>query len=253
MKTFGNIDLRKQGRRVDSKEFQPKHLVRSGIDLSQMMGIVSEEIFKSIPTNVSNPNIVKENSVNKVLYDEVLQKMNEFFPFEKKFDLVRFYSDGDTGNKNSIAYWQRTRVERKKVFCSDLVHSSVKGIRPEDLYSIKTNNDFSINEEAVNDFIRKNFTNIACFVVTGGTTDLGIVEKIPESTKALLQGYNIPVHADCAYGGFNIGLQNANPGAKKALMELMEFADSVSIDAHKFIGGGDGLNIVLLRKEKEFS
>ena len=214
-----------------------------------MRAFILENIAQKIPANLFNQNIQKKCPENEILFLGILKKMQEFFPLENNpFKFIEFHPTGSIGNEKSFQYWQ-SETKRKKIICSDLVHSSVSRYS-DDVIVINSRENFEIDEKAVNEYIEKNHKDIAVFVLTGGTTNLGTVEKIADSTYRLLKKYNIPIHADCAYGGFNIGLQGDESQSKQELFNLMDIADSVSIDAHKFIGA-DGFNMVLFKDDEE--
>ncbi len=175
--------------------------------------------------------------------------MKKFFPLDSPFEFIEFHPTGSIGNQESFKYWQ-SETGRKKIVCSDLSHSSVIRFSPDDVVILKSRENFLLDEQEVNNYIQNNYQDIAVFVATGGLTSLGIVEKIAPSTYQLLKKYDIPIHADCAYGGFNIGLQRDNSQSKQEILKLMEISDSVSIDAHKFIGA-DNFNIVLFKEDEE--
>ncbi len=72
---------------------------------------------------------------------------------------------------------------------------------------------------------------IALVVATIGTTGTGSVDPLPEILK-LRRQYGFRLHADAAYGGYYILVDNLNPATQKAYSALHE-VDSLVIDPHK--------------------
>ena len=72
---------------------------------------------------------------------------------------------------------------------------------------------------------------VGTVVVTMGTTATGAVDPLHEIL-ALRTKYNFRVHADAAYGGYFILVENLQSDTQKAFAALGE-ADSIAIDPHK--------------------
>jgi glutamate/tyrosine decarboxylase-like PLP-dependent enzyme len=68
-------------------------------------------------------------------------------------------------------------------------------------------------------------------VVTMGTTATGSVDPLHEIL-SLRAKYNFRIHADAAYGGYFILVENLEPDTRKAFAAMGE-ADSIAIDPHK--------------------
>ena len=73
--------------------------------------------------------------------------------------------------------------------------------------------------------------SIGTVVVTIGTTAIGSVDPLPEILK-LQSKYDFRIHADAAYGGFFILVDNLDPETLSAFRCLGE-VDSIVIDPHK--------------------
>ena len=73
--------------------------------------------------------------------------------------------------------------------------------------------------------------DVGTVVVTMGTTATGSVDPLHEIL-ALRKQYNFRIHADAAYGGYFILVENLQPDTQKAFAAMCE-ADSIAIDPHK--------------------
>src|ERR1700733_941320 len=73
--------------------------------------------------------------------------------------------------------------------------------------------------------------DVGTVVVTMGTTATGSVDPLHEIL-ALRKQYNFRIHADAAYGGYFILVENLQPDTQKAFAAMRE-ADSIAIDPHK--------------------
>jgi tyrosine decarboxylase/aspartate 1-decarboxylase len=73
--------------------------------------------------------------------------------------------------------------------------------------------------------------NVGTVVVTTGTTATGSVDPLPEVLNLKSQ-YDFRIHADAAYGGFFILVDNLDPETLSAFQFLGE-VDSIVIDPHK--------------------
>jgi len=72
---------------------------------------------------------------------------------------------------------------------------------------------------------------VGTVVVTMGTTATGSVDPLREIL-AMRKKYNFRIHADAAYGGYFILVENVERNTQKAFAALGE-ADSIAIDPHK--------------------
>jgi tyrosine decarboxylase / aspartate 1-decarboxylase len=73
--------------------------------------------------------------------------------------------------------------------------------------------------------------DVGTVVVTMGTTATGSVDQLHEIL-GLRKKYNFRIHADAAYGGYFILVENLQPDTRKAFAAMGE-ADSIAIDPHK--------------------
>jgi aromatic-L-amino-acid decarboxylase len=124
------------------------------------------------------------------------------------------------------------------VYASTEVHGCVDksmdmlGLGIDQLRKIKTNADFTIHPEALEEQIQADiaagFTPF-CIVGTAGTVNTGAIDDLNRLAD-LAQQYQLWFHVDGAYGG----LAAAVPGVRNKYAG-MERADSVAMDFHKWL------------------
>jgi aromatic-L-amino-acid decarboxylase len=83
----------------------------------------------------------------------------------------------------------------------------------------------------------------ACVVANGGTTLTGAVDDL-EAVADVCERHGVWMHVDGAYGLPAAGTRSAAP-----LFAGLERADSVTLDAHKWLGLQKSCSLVLLRRE----
>ena len=128
--------------------------------------------------------------------------------------------------------------ERPAVFMSDQSHSALEraariiGVRPDGVVKIATDDRFRIRlhelERAVSEARGRGYTPIAV-CANAGATNTGAVDPLPEMA-AFCAREKIWLHVDAAYGGFAMLCERG-----RALLAGMELADSISLDAHKWL------------------
>ena len=127
---------------------------------------------------------------------------------------------------------------RPAVFMGDQSHSALEraariiGVRPEGIIRIASGPDFRIAVDvlgrAVADARGRGQTPIAV-CANAGTTNTGAIDPLPELA-AFCAREKIWLHVDAAYGGFAMLCERG-----KALLAGLELADSISLDAHKWL------------------
>jgi glutamate/tyrosine decarboxylase-like PLP-dependent enzyme len=127
---------------------------------------------------------------------------------------------------------------RPAVLMSDQTHSAVEraarivGVRREGIVKIPADERFRLApaalEAAIGKTWRDGFTPIAV-CANAGTTNTGAVDALP-AIADICGRERIWLHVDGAYGGFAI-----LSGQGKRLLEGIERADSLSLDAHKWL------------------
>ena len=127
---------------------------------------------------------------------------------------------------------------RPAVFMSDQSHSALEraariiGVRPDGIIKVAADENFRIRidefERAVTQARGRGYTPIAV-CANAGTTNTGAIDPLPEIA-AFCVRESIWLHVDAAYGGFAILCERG-----KALLDGMQLADSISLDAHKWL------------------
>lgn len=87
--------------------------------------------------------------------------------------------------------------------------------------------------------------NVGTVVVTIGTTGTGALDPLPEILQ-LQKKYGFRIHADAAYGGYFVLVDNVSNDAKKVFASL-EKVDSLVVDPHKHGLQPYGCGCVLFR------
>ncbi|MGH8129676.1 MAG: pyridoxal phosphate-dependent decarboxylase family protein [Steroidobacteraceae bacterium] len=128
--------------------------------------------------------------------------------------------------------------DRPAIFLSDQTHSAVEraarivGVRPEGIVRLASDEQYrlsvSVLEKAVEHAQGNGFTPIAV-CANAGTTNTGAIDPLREIA-AYCARQKIWLHVDAAYGGFAVLCDRG-----RRLLEGMEFADSISLDAHKWL------------------
>lgn len=128
--------------------------------------------------------------------------------------------------------------ERPAVYMSDQSHSALEraahivGVRPEGIRKVASDDRFRISMDvlarAVDEDRARGFTPIAV-CANAGTTNTGSVDPLHELAD-FCQAEGIWLHVDGAYGGMAVITDRG-----RALLQGMERADSVTLDAHKWL------------------
>ena len=128
--------------------------------------------------------------------------------------------------------------ERPAIFLSDQTHSAIEraariiGVRRDGIIVIPSDSDYRLPPDALARAVAKarqdGFTPIAV-CANAGTTNTGAVDPLPEIA-AFCETEKVWLHVDAAYGGFAVISERG-----KRLLEGIERADSISLDAHKWL------------------
>ena len=128
--------------------------------------------------------------------------------------------------------------ERPAIFLSDQTHSAIEraariiGVRREGIVVIPSDGDYRLNPaalaKAVGKSQRESFTPIAV-CANAGTTNTGAIDPLP-AIADYCADQKIWLHVDGAYGGFAVLCERG-----KRLLAGLERADSISLDAHKWL------------------
>ena len=153
-----------------------------------------------------------------------------------------FTSGGTAANLSAMVtareFWRSRDKGRAKergiVIASRTAHSSIKAMAKvidADVLLVETENRFEgwQFQEAIEKLEPEERRRVFAVIATGGTTNAGIIDDL-KGIAAVCQAENIWFHVDAAYGG---GALAAN--SVRHLFNGIEFADSVTIDPHKWL------------------
>ena len=128
--------------------------------------------------------------------------------------------------------------DRPAIFMSDQTHSAVEraariiGVRPDTIVKIPADDEFRLRTAALADALAKaksaGITPIAV-CANAGTTNTGAIDPLPEIA-SYCESEKIWLHVDAAYGGFAVLCDRG-----RKLLAGLERADSISLDAHKWL------------------
>jgi glutamate/tyrosine decarboxylase-like PLP-dependent enzyme len=128
--------------------------------------------------------------------------------------------------------------ERPAVLMGDQSHSAVEraarivGVRPQGIWKVPSDDAFRVRmdemEAAVAEARRRGFTPIA-ICANAGATNTGAVDPL-DALADLCAREGIWLHVDAAYGGFAVITERG-----RALFRGIERADSITLDAHKWL------------------
>jgi aromatic-L-amino-acid decarboxylase len=128
--------------------------------------------------------------------------------------------------------------DRPAIFLSDQTHSAVEraariiGVRREGIVVIPSDAEYRLPLPALAEAVGKaraaGFTPIAV-CANAGTTNTGAVDPLP-AIADFCASQDVWMHVDGAYGGFAVLCESG-----KSLLRGIERADSISLDAHKWL------------------
>ncbi len=120
----------------------------------------------------------------------------------------------------------------KKVIASQhahYTHERICGVLGLPFESVPCDSKARMDLTALKALLRKG--DVGTVVVTIGTTASGSIDPLPEILKLQAQ-YEFRIHADAAYGGYFILVDNLSPEALSTFQHIKE-VDSIVIDPHK--------------------
>jgi glutamate/tyrosine decarboxylase-like PLP-dependent enzyme len=128
--------------------------------------------------------------------------------------------------------------ERPAIFLSDQTHSAVEraarivGVRPEGIIRVPADAHYRLSVTALTLAVERaegrGFTPIAV-CANAGTTNTGAIDPLREIA-AWCSDRKVWLHVDAAYGGFAVLCDRG-----RQMLAGMELADSISLDAHKWL------------------
>jgi glutamate/tyrosine decarboxylase-like PLP-dependent enzyme len=134
---------------------------------------------------------------------------------------------------NLEALWVSGRVSPgKKIVASDqahYTHSRISEVLKLDFEAIPTDTRSRMDLEALEECLKRG--DVGTVVATIGTTGTGAVDPL-SGILALREKYGFRLHADAAYGGYYVLVDNLGKEATEAFNRIGE-VDSIVIDPHK--------------------
>ncbi len=127
--------------------------------------------------------------------------------------------------------------ERAAVYMSDQTHSAqlraakVAGIRPDHARIVPSDDRFRIDLDALARMMaadRAAGLNPIAVCANAGATATGVIDPLPELAE-FCEAEGVWLHVDAAYGGFAVVTERG-----KELLDGIERADSIGLDAHKW-------------------
>lgn len=165
-----------------------------------------------------------------------------------------FVSGGSMANLTALAVARHRRLGedagRAVIYCSDQTHSSIErgarvlGFRADQLRKLPVDDGFRLRVDALHDAVEEDSARGEvpfCVVATGGTVNTGSVDPLPRIAE-LCRARGMWMHVDGAYGA----AASLTPQGRAALAGL-ELADSISLDAHKWLFQPFECGCVLMR------
>ncbi|MEM3444981.1 MAG: tyrosine decarboxylase MfnA [Thermoplasmata archaeon] len=134
---------------------------------------------------------------------------------------------------NITALWMyRNMLRKKEVLLPVHAHFSFKkacdllALKP---VMVKANRDYTMD---VTDLKRKISKKTLCVICVAGSTELGVVDNIPEIGE-ICASKDLPLHVDAAFGGFVIPFLKAMKYKIPDFDFLVEGVSSITVDPHK--------------------
>jgi len=128
--------------------------------------------------------------------------------------------------------------ERPTVYMSDQSHTAlvraatIVGVRPQNVRKVKSDGRFRVDVDELARTVaqdRKDGLTPIAVCANAGATNTGAVDPMP-ALADFCEAESIWFHVDAAYGGFAVLTEQG-----KALLRGMERADSIAMDAHKWL------------------
>ena len=178
-----------------------------------------------------NPNnhAIDGGRASSQMEKEAIAKIARMFGW--KDSLGHICSGGTMANLEAL--WVAGKINPGKlIVASELAHythSRISEVLKLPFQSIRCNNLARMDLEALEKTLKTG--KVGTVVATIGTTGTGSIDPLPEILK-LRDKYGFRLHADAAYGGYFILIDNLAPYARQAY-DLLNQVDSIVIDPHK--------------------
>ena len=188
----------------------------------------------------------------------------ELFGFSENDSMGHFTSGGSEANATGVlcavnhafpSFKNLGGLAFKKspwIYASEYAHHSVQkavasvGIGIDHIRVVPADGDLRMDVRALNQMIQEDEKSGQpfCVVATAGTTSAGIIDPL-ELVAEVCAAKNLWLHVDAAWGG----AAQFSPNLRKYLNGI-ERADSITIDAHKWLAVAMGAGLFLCRQKK---
>lgn len=145
--------------------------------------------------------------------------------------------------KNNLVFYASTEIHSCNTKAVELLGLGTKGLK-----KIKTNDDYSINIEALKHQIKKDKSNglqPICVIGTSGTVNTGAVDNL-NAIASICKQENLWFHVDGAIGAIAMLSDKIKPQLKG-----IELADSVALDLHKWLHMPFEAGCVIIKDNEE--
>ncbi|MDO5850098.1 MAG: tyrosine decarboxylase MfnA [Methanobacteriaceae archaeon] len=194
--------------------------------------IAKEAFFKFFESNLGDPGLFKGT---KILEDKALKLLGSILSIENPAGHI--VTGGTEANIMAMRSARNIARDKKGINNGEIIipksaHFSFK--KASDMLGLKLveadlDENYCINTSFVEESINENTVAI---VGVAGTTELGMIDNIPELSKIAIQN-DVHLHVDAAFGGFSI------PFLKELGHDLPRFdfslegVKSITVDPHK--------------------
>ncbi|MDQ3908290.1 MAG: aminotransferase class I/II-fold pyridoxal phosphate-dependent enzyme [Acidobacteriota bacterium] len=169
-----------------------------------------------------------------------------------------FVSGGSMANLTALAAARRLRLADKTegatIYCSDQTHSSIDralrvlGFAEDQLRKLATDDQFRLDLSSLRNAVaddRQSGRRPFCVVANAGTTNTGAVDPLVQLSD-FCRGQNLWLHVDGAYGAPAMLTEKG-----RAALGGIGYADSLSLDPHKWLFQPMETGCVLLRDRRD--
>lgn len=178
-----------------------------------------------------NPNnhAIDGGRASSQMEKEAVADIAKMFGWDKS--LGHIASGGTMANLEAL--WVAGKVKPDKLVVASEVahytHSRISEVLKLQFQSIPCNNQAQMDLDALEKVLKTGKVGTA--VATIGSTGTGSIDPLPEMLK-LREKYGFRLHADAAYGGYFILIDNLSTAVRQAYDSLKQ-VDSIVVDPHK--------------------
>ncbi|MEM4463172.1 MAG: aminotransferase class V-fold PLP-dependent enzyme [Fervidicoccaceae archaeon] len=194
-----------------------------------------------ISKNLGDPTLFK--SLQQIT-DKLIEETRRLLSLPE--NLKGIITSGGTESNILALYTFREALGIREVLHTDLAHYSIsKAAKLLNLKEITFPTDASGKGQAFE--LKKNNIEKTGIVLTMGTTELGSVE---DPRELIDENSDIPIHIDAAFGGFTFPfIDRSNYSRIINWLNSRNFAFTLSVDFHKFLGAPIPSGIIFLPEE----